>query len=602
MEHENPFPFDVILEGRWHTIVRLCGGKKYEQPEPAPIFLPAVVLKLLREQRRVEQAKDSGDNVMEGVNDVNLQECLLEALVRFGASDCIEGYVMATKAVLDPCGPYSAVVSGSSCFEKPSYAMDFQLASAEDRVMMVLGELKKALIALENGSIEKDVVQPSQSDLLCQTQLEPDFLLIFPVILSQQFCNCFKPSLRMSKITASLVCTSFLAPSLVSCLVLNEPTALSDAIQGIIKVWHLHPVRAAEVAVELAKLSPSAARTTRLRLMQVKGGVTLPACISISTTILCDPERFVLMASPDLFLGLVSSTGRVRSLIAGILTSLSSTAKLNDLNGQRVRKRCFQALCRLSQHGVAHDDTLELFGSLVERFKLSGKVCQHGLAPLIVITAFAIAGPHNINHLESALGQVASSTKPLLAILALMLIRERRFQRLFSILSKFSGMCALPQQQLDTSSWEAAATAISQTWTVRKLTDLLLEAISTPLSEHASSSSLLVEMECIVVVVSACYPIVGQTLRDWVIRVVDIGLTLHPLPSVLLELIESVARACCAGKEKEVVGVPYSNAPPCIPPFMPNAVTASLKLVKWERYSLYFAKDGLSVECQDHDR
>ncbi len=602
MEPENPFPFDLILEGRWHTIVRLCGSKKYEQPEPAPIFLPAVLLELLRERRRVEQAKGTEDNVMEGVNDVNLQECLLEAIVRFGESDCIEEYAMAAKAVLDPCGPYYTVVSGSSCSEESPSAMDFQLAFAEDRVMMVLGELKKALIALENGSIQEDMTQPSQSDLLCQTQLEPDFVLLLPVILSQRFCNSFKPSLYTCNVTASLVCTSSLAPSLVSCLALNDPTTLNDTLQGILKVWHLHPVRAAEVAVELAKLSPSAARMTRLRLMQVKRGVTLPACIRISTTILCDPERFVLMASPDLLCGLVSNTGCIKSLIAGMLTSLSSTVKLDDFNGQRVRKHCFQALCRLSEHRVSHDDTLELFGSLVERFKLNGQVCQQGLAPLIVITACVVAGPHNINHLESALNQVASSTKPLLAILALILVRERRFQRLFSIFSKISGTCALPQQKIDTNSWETAATAISQTWTVCKLTDLLFEAISMPLSEHGSSSLLLVKMECIVVALSAGYPIIGQTLRNWVIRVVDIGLTLHPLPSVLLELIESVARACCAGKEKEGVDVPDSNAVPCIPPFMPKAVTASLKLVKWERYFLYFAKDGFSVACQEHDR
>ncbi len=467
---------------------------------------------------------------------------------------------------------------------------------------MVLGELKKALIAVENGSIQEDMKQTSQSHLLCQAQLEPDFVLLLPVILSQLCSSSFKPSFHTCNVTASLVCTSLLAPSLVSCLVLNDPTTLNDALQGILKVWHLHPRRAADVAVELAKLSPSAARTTRLCLMQVRGGVTLPACIRISTAILCDPERFVLMASPGLLLGLRSNAGRVKSLIAGMATSLSSTMKLDGSNGKRVRKHCLQALCHLSEHRVARDDdTLELFGSLVER--LNGQVCHQGLAPLIVITACVVAGPHYIKHLVSALHQVVTSMEPQLAILALMLIRERRFEKLFSIFSKICHVCVLPQQNIDTSSWETAATAISQLWPVPRLTDILFAAILLPVSsDHARSSSLMVEMECVVVALGAEFPIKGQALREWVIRVVDIGLTQHPLPSILLELIENVAGACFAGKEKEVIDAPHSNEVLCIPPFMPKVVTASLRSVKWEHYSLYFAKDGLSVACQEHDR
>ncbi len=602
MEPENPFPFDLILEGRWRAIVRLCGSKKYEEPEPAPLFLPAVLLELLRERRRVEQARGAWDNVMEGGSDANLQGCLLEAIVRYGESDCIEEYAMAAEAVLDPCGPFSGVTRGSSCSDPSPSAMDFELASAEHRVMMVLGELNKALIMVENGNIQVDMKQPMQRemDLLCQAQLEPDFVLLLPVILSNPCCNSFKPSLEMSNVTASLVCTSSLAPSLVSCLVLNDPTTLNAALQGILNIWHLCPRNAADVAVELAKLSPSAARMTRLRLMQVKGGVTLPACIYISTAILCDMERFVLMASPDLLIGLGSNAGHVNSLIAGMVTSLSLAMELDGSNGNRFRKHCLQALCRLSGYGVARDDTFELFKSLAEG--LNGQVYHQGLASLIVITACAVTGPHYIKHLESALHQVATSTKPLLGILVLILIRERQFERLFSILSKLCGMRVLLQQQFDTSSWETAATTVTQNWPVSRLTDILFEAILLPVPDHASSSSVVMEMECVVAALDAGFPIKGKALRDWAIRVVDIGLTLHPLPSVLLELVESIARACFAGKDKVVTDAPHSNEVPFIPPFMPNAVNASLRLVKWENYSMYFAKDGISVACQEHDR
>ncbi len=602
-ESESPFPFDLILEGRWRTIVRLCGSKGYKQPEPAPLFLPAVLLKLLRERRRVEQAKCTGDNVMEGANDANLQECLLEAIVRFGESDCIEEYAMVIpEDALGPCGPLSVLVGDSSCSTESPSATDFELASAEHRVIMVLGELKKTLVAVENGCIQEDMMQASQSHLLCLAQLEPDFVLLLPVILSQLSSSSLKPSFNTCNVTASLICTSLLAPSLVSCLVLNDPTTLNDALQGILKVWHLHPRRAANVAVELATLSPSAARATRLCLMQMRGGVTLPACIRISTTILCDPECFALMASPGLLIGLRSNAGCAKSLISGIVNSLSSTMKLDDSNGKRIRKHCLQAICRLSEYRVARDDTLELFGNLVEKF--NGQVYHKGLAPLIVITACVVVGPHCIKHLESAFHQVATSMGPQLAILALMLIRGRRFEKLFSVFSKICNGCVLPQQKIDTSSWETAATAISQLWSVSRLTDILVESILLPVSsDHKRSSSLMLEMECVVVALGAGFPIKGQALREWVIWVVDIGLTLHPLPSILLELIENVARACFVGKEKEVIDIlPHLNEVACIPPFMPKVVTASLRSVKWEHYSPYYAKDGLSVACQEHDR